>query len=275
MGNFGGGNSKGGGGGQDIVQRQKSASNSRNKTQTHTNDTNDDNNNNSTISPKTYVAPTATKKKPDVFTGVSNTEVESSGSGNFGTSFFSNARPSVNQQQFVAGLGEGATKDDLISGILGGDAGIYKGAQPFGEKGVDATVLANLGLDAGVVPTDGRVEAQAFAPNISGGDPGVGLQGFGAKMMGGEGQVIGADGVPSEFEAIPTEVANSDLVNPDETMALPGQAVITDQAYNMPTGMGAQGFYPNSSKAYQYQTNPFAGRMMNSRTGFGKGLFRG
>lgn len=274
MGGFGG-NSGGGGGGQDIAERQKSASNTRN-TQTWSNDSNDDNTNKP--SPKknlTYIAPTATNKTPDVFTGVSNTEVDSSGSGNFGTSFFSNARPALNQQQFVAGIGEGATRDDLISGILGGDAGIYKGAQPFGEKGVDAKVLANLGLDAGVVPTDGSVEAQAFAPNISGGDPGVGLQGFGAKMMGGEGQVIGADGVPSEFEAIPTEVANSDLIDPDAMMVLPGQAIIQDQAYNMPTGMGAQGFYPNSSKAYQYQTNPFAGRLMNSRTGFGKGLFRG
>lgn len=268
MGGFGGSSSSGGGG-QDIVQRTKSASNKRN-TQNNSNDDGGNDNNNQPSS-QTYVAP---KPVTPVTTGVANVApTETGGGASFGTNFFSNQPTDINQKQFVAGVGEGATKDDLVSGILGGEGGIYEGASPFASKGVDRTVMTNMGLDAGVVPTDGSVEAQAYAPNISGGDPGVGLQGFGAKMMGGEGQVIGADGVPSEFEALPTDVANSDLVDPNAMMPIPGQAVIADQAYNMPTGMGAQGFFPNSTKAYQYQTNPFAGRMMNKRTGFGRSLF--
>ena len=150
---------------------------------------------------------------------------------------------------------------------------MFEGAAPFRAKGVDRTVMTNLGLDAGVVPTDATVESQAFAPDVSGGEPGVGLQGFGAKMMGGEGQIIGADGIPTEFEAIPTAMANSDLVDPNAQMPMPGQAMIVDQAYNIPTAGGAMGFIPNSPKAYQYMQNPFAGRMMNTRSGFGKSLF--
>ena len=269
MSGFGGSSS--GGGGQDIVQRTKSASNKRNTQQDDSsNDGGNDGNNQSAS--QTYVAP---KPVTPITTGVANVAPSeaSAGGGTFGTSFFSNKPTDINQKQFVAGIGEGATKDDLVSGILGGEGGIYDGASPFATKGVDRNVMTNMGLDAGVVPTDASVEAQPFAPAISGGDPGVGLQGFGAKMMGGEGQVIGADGVPSEFEALPTDVANSDVINPDAQMALPGQANISDQAYNIPTGSGGNGFYPNSTKAYQYQTNPFAGRMMNARSGFGRSLF--
>ena len=265
MGSFGGG----GNSNQGSVNRTKSAQNKRNQKYDGSDGGSDDNNQ----QPKaqTYVAPPPTVTKSSAVTGVSNIDPATS-SGTFGTSFFSNQPTDINQKQFVAGIGEGATKDDLISNVMGGVAGVFEGAAPFRTRGVDRTVMTNLGLDAGVVPTDATVESQAFAPDVSGGDPGVGLQGFGAKMMGGEGQIIGADGIPTEFEAIPTTMANSDLVDPNAQMPMPGQAMIADQAYNIPTG-GAMGFIPNSPKAYQYMQNPFAGRMMNTRSGFGKSLF--
>ncbi len=255
--------------GQSSANRTKTAQNKRNRF-----DDGDDGGpeDNQPPKPQTYVAPPPTVKKASAVTGVSNIDPATSG-GTFGTSFFSNQPTDITQKQFVAGIGEGATKDDLISNVMGGVAGVFEGAAPFRTRGVDRTVMTNLGLDPGVVPTDATVESQAFAPDVSGGDPGVGLQGFGAKMMGGEGQIIGADGIPTEFEAIPTTMANSDLVDPNAQMPMPGQAVITDQAYNIPTAGGAMGFIPNSPKAYQYMQNPFAGRMMNTRSGFGKSLF--
>ena len=151
---------------QSSTNRTQSAQNKRNQKYDDGNDGGSDDNN--VPKAQTYVAPQPTVKKASAVTGVSNIDPATS-SGTFGTSFFSNQPTDINQKQFVAGIGEGATKDDLISNVMGGVAGVFEGAAPFRTRGVDRTVMTNLGLDAGVVPTDATVESQAFAPDVSGG----------------------------------------------------------------------------------------------------------
>lgn len=268
------GNSSGGG---------SSPSNNTNRRNNNNNNNNNDGgggNDNMTNTPKapskptTYVDSGTAEKATKPATGV-----EGAGA----TSFIGGA-PQTSQDasvtKFIAGSGEGGADD--LTAVLGAEGSEqFFGQSPFQRAGAGRgegflgqqfkATDADVGLDA-------TVEAQENAPAVGGGEPGVGLQGFGSRaLIGGEGEIITAEGTGSNAvnSDMPAEQIPSDIQqDANYQIPGPGKAAINDYNFSMPflRNPNVVAFLQNSRGAAQRARGPVSRGLMSARSGFGKNL---
>lgn len=177
--------------------------------------------------------------------------------------------------KFIAGQGEGG--DVSLENVLGGEASQFFGTNPFNRGGADRTGFLGSQFSEGenTVGLDSTVASQENAPAVGGGEPGVGNQSFGSRVLiGGEGEIILPEGTGSN--AIDTGIAAvqapSDIQqDPNYVIPGPGQAYINDAGFSMPVnGQNSNAFVQNSRLAAQRATGPISRGLMSSRSGFGK-----
>ncbi len=182
--------------------------------------------------------------------------------------------------KFIAGAGEGGADD--LTAVLGAEGGEqFFGQSPFQRMGAGRgegflgqqykSIAADVGLDA-------AVEAQENAPAVGGGEPGVGLQGFGSRaLIGGEGEIISPEGTGSNAinSDMPAEQMPSDIQqDANYQIPGPGKAVINDYNFSMPflRNPNVVSFLRNSRGAAQRAQGPVSRGLMSARSGFGKNL---
>ncbi len=182
--------------------------------------------------------------------------------------------------KFIAGAGEGGADD--LTAVLGAEGGEqFFGQSPFQRMGAGRgegflgqefkSTDADVGLDA-------TVEAQENAPAVGGGEPGVGLQGFGSRaLIGGEGEIITAEGTGSNAvnTDMPAEQIPSDIQqDANYQIPGPGKAAINDYNFSMPflRNPNVVAFLRNSRGAAQRARGPVSRGLMSARSGFGKNL---
>lgn len=253
----------------------------RNRNRNNNNDGGGSDNNN--VSNKPKVAP-----KPTTYVDSGTAEkaqkpamgVEGAGA----TSFIGGAAPQASQDasvtKFIAGAGEGGADD--LTAVLGAEGSEqFFGQSPFQRMGAGRgdgflgqqfkDTDADVGLDA-------AVEAQENAPAVGGGEPGVGLQGFGSRaLIGGEGEIITAEGTGSNAvnSDMPAEQIPSDIQqDANYQIPGPGKAAINDYNFSMPflRNPNVVAFLQNSRGAVQRARGPVSRGLMSARSGFGKNL---
>lgn len=225
--------------------------------------------------PTTYVDSGTAEKAKKPATGVEGAGV---------TSFIGGMPQATSQDasvtKFIAGSGEGGADD--LTAVLGAEGSEqFFGQSPFQRMGAGRgegflgqqfkATDADVGLDA-------TVEAQENAPAVGGGEPGVGLQGFGSRaLIGGEGEIITAEGTGSNAvnSDMPAEQIPSDIQqDANYQIPGPGKAAINDYNFSMPflRNPNVVAFLQNSRGAAQRARGPVSRGLMSSRSGFGKNL---
>ena len=222
--------------------------------------------------------PTIPQKPPTKPTKPMTTGVEGGTSTGAPMSFIGDAStPDRSETKFVPGAGEGVR--DSLESVLGGAATQFFGTSPFMREGVGrgegflASRFKEADTDVGL---DAAVEAQEFAPEVGGGDIGVGAQGFGSRaLIGGEAETVMADG--SESNAVntetPAETAPSDVaMDPEYQIPGPGKAYMNDFAFSLPflRNPNVIAFLRNSRNARRFARGPISRGLMSARTGFGR-----
>ena len=186
-----------------------------------------------------------------------------------------------NVTKFVPGEGEGATTD-AVSAALGADPlQQFIGRSPFGRgarmrgRGYLGQRLATTQEVPGL---DSTVEAQEMAPDVGGGEIGVGEQGFGSRaMIGGEAELVQAiaDGV--QQLDVPAEVmVQSDVqADPNYSQPMPGKAYINDASFALPmlARDASFAFRPGTRQAIERALGPISRGLMSARSGFGRRFF--
>jgi hypothetical protein len=118
-----------------------------------------------------------------------------------------------------------------------------------------------------------QVVEQQMGSAVPGGEPGVGQQGFGARALGGNDQVV--ENLPppgAEQTETPVSQAQSDLqLDPNIPPLGPGQSVVPDVNYVLPTSGQQQiiAFSPNDPQAMYTARGPLSRNLTSARTGFG------
>lgn len=187
------------------------------------------------------------------------------------------ATPDRSVTKFVPGAGEGA--EDALETVLGGEATQFFGTSPFARAGAgsgEGFLGSRFRQAATDVGLDAAVEAQEFAPEVGGGDIGVGAQGFGSRaLIGGEAETIMAEGAESNAvdSETPAEQAPSDVaMDPEYQIPGPGKAYIADYNFSLPflRNPNVIAFLRGSRGARQMARGPISRGLMSARTGFGR-----
>lgn len=149
---------------------------------------------------------------------------------------------------FVPGAQSEGGGAEVLEAVIGSDpSAVFRGQDVFNQDR-RAFLQGEYAETAEVPGLDASVEMQQGVPDIAGGDPGVGKQAFGNRVLsGGEGQVMvnEATGSNAVNTAIPAEQAPSDLQkDPNYMPPAPGKANIIDAQYQVPF-LGGFGFRPS------------------------------
>jgi len=174
---------------------------------------------------------------------------------------------------FIPGQGE-VGADAAMESILPENVTMMTGRSPF-ATGRRQYLASDFQANPEVPGGDATVADQQYAPAVGGGEPGVGLQGFGQRaLVGGEAQIAQAGGAESNVidTALPAETAPADLqVDPNYVRPAPGKIWIGDQQYNLPAGGQAiAALVPNSREAMMRAVGPISRGLMSARSGFGR-----
>ena len=207
-----------------------------------------------------------------------NTMVEGGSGTGAPMSFIGDAStPDRSETTFVPGAGEGVK--DSLEQVLGGAATQFFGTSPFARDGAGrgqgflASRFREADTDVGL---DAAVEAQEFAPEVGGGDIGVGSQGFGSRaLIGGEAETVMPEG--NESNAVntetPAEVAPSDVaMDPEYQIPGPGKQYMNDFNFSIPfmRNPNVIAFLRNSRNARRFAKGPMSRGLMSARSGFGR-----
>lgn len=184
--------------------------------------------------------------------------------------------------KFIAGEGEGS-KAEAMEKVLGQDPlQQYFGTSPFNRAGIErgeGYLGTRLATTTEVPGLDATVENQPNAPEVGGGEVGIGAQGFGNRaLVGGEGQIVSAEGAESNAvnTAIPAENAPSDLAkDPAYQAPMPGKAFINDYNFSLPffRNPNMVGFRRGGPMAASFARGPISRGLMSARSGFGRRFF--
>lgn len=174
---------------------------------------------------------------------------------------------------FVPGAESEGGGAEVLEAVIGSDPSrVFRGQDVFGQ---DRRAFLQGAYDqtAEVPGLDASVEMQQGVPDIAGGDPGIGKQTFGNRVLsGGEGEVMmnEATGSNAVNTAVPAEQAPSDLQkDPNYMPPSPGKANIFDAQYQVPF-LGGFGFRPGG----QAQARGAISRgLLRPRGGFGRRFF--
>jgi len=185
------------------------------------------------------------------------------------------ARQPEMDSKFIPDVGEG--RQDVMEAVVGGMPDDAFGMSPFRRAGTDKRKFLETRREEApeVVGSDSVVEKQENAPAVGGGEPGVGVQGFGQRaLIGGEAEIVSPEDVQSmdqPVDGVMAEVAQSDVGNdPNYVEPSPGQEIIDIQAYNLPIDDEQMAFVPGSRQAMRMARGPISRNLMNSRSGFGR-----
>ena len=211
----------------------------------------------------------ATQAKPSVMGAA-----DSSGSSYMGATG-SGARIGADKSMtsFVPGAESEGGGAEVLEAVIGSDPSrVFRGQDVFGQDR-RAFLQGEYDQTAEVPGLDASVEMQQGVPDIAGGDPGVGKQTFGNRVLsGGEGEVMmnEATGSNAVNTAVPAEQAPSDLQkDPNYMPPSPGKANIIDAQYQVPF-LGGFGFRPGG----QAQARGAISRgLLRPRGGFGRRFF--
>jgi len=177
--------------------------------------------------------------------------------------------------KFVPDMGEMAS-GEVMEAVVGGVPGDGFGMSPFRAGTDKRRFLETRKSETPEVPgSDSSVKQQQFAPMVGGGEPGIGLQGFGSRaLVGGEAEVVSPEDVQSmdqPVDGVMAEVAQSDVGrDPNYVEPGPGKAIIGQQAYNLPVTEDALAFIPGTREAMRFARGPVSRNLMEQRKGFGR-----
>lgn len=174
---------------------------------------------------------------------------------------------------FIPGQGE-VGADAAMEAILPENVTMMTGRSPF-ATGRRQYLASDFQANPEVPGGDATVGDQQYAPAVGGGEPGVGVQGFGQRaLIGGEAEIAQAGGAESNAmeTGLPAETAPADLQSdPNYVTPAPGKIWIGDQQYNLPAGGQAiAALVPNSRDARLRAVGPISRGLMSARSGFGR-----
>ena len=162
----------------------------------------------------------------------------------------------------------------------GGSNSEFSGQSPFNKLANTASFYSRREGGAELPGNKVVVGNQVNAPDLGGGTPGVGSQGFGERALVGGDAVIASGADPQTFVTNSTQpaiLAPSDVANdPNYVEPGPNVAYNADLPYNMPMMGGAQstirGFAPNDPRVALAPGGPISRNLSSARTGYGRRL---
>lgn len=169
------------------------------------------------------------------------------------------------RQFFEAQAGDGAMSE-------------FQGKSPFNELDKSSNFYNRRGGRSELPGDKVVIDNQMNAPDLGGGAPGVGSQGFGERALIGGDAVIASGADPQSFvtdNSMPAIAPPSDVAR-DPNYIEPGanRAYNVDMPYNMPMVGGSQntirGFSPNDPRVALNPGGPISRNLSSARTGYGR-----
>lgn len=189
------------------------------------------------------------------------------------TNFLSEAQSTEFREGERRDVGDpSADKEFLGKNRILGDETVLTGMTPF-DNSKRGQFLKGQGAGYASEVSDDAMVQQQMGSATPGGEIGEGQQGFGARALGGNDQVVENMAPPgAEQTETPVGQNQSDLqIDPNIPQLGPGQSVVPDVNYVLPTAGQQQiiAFSPNDPQAMYTARGPLSRNLTTARSGFG------
>lgn len=189
------------------------------------------------------------------------------------TNFLSEAQSTEFREGERRDVGDpSADKEFLGKNKILGDETVLTGMTPF-DNNKRGQFLKGQGAGYSSEVSEDAMVQQQMGSATPGGEIGEGQQGFGARALGGNDQVVENMAPPgAEQTETPVGQSQSDLqIDPNIPQLGPGQSVVPDVNYVLPTTGQQQiiAFSPNDPQAMYTARGPLSRNLTTARSGFG------